>query len=96
MKLNSQVSLPWALQLQLSGAYYAPRNIPQGTQSARSSIDFSLTRKFLKNRLEASLSATDVLNSFGLEQKIEGAGFRAVYQNFYQTQAVSLALKYSF
>ena len=50
----------------------------------------------MDNRAEVTLAATDILNDFGVEQEIVGDGFRALYQNFYQTQAVTLSAKYSF
>lgn len=95
-KLSAQVNLPWGIQFQGTGIYYAPRNIAQGRASARSSIDLALTKKLADNRAEVVLAATDIFNNFGVEQTIQGAGFKAVYQNFYQTQAITLSTKYSF
>lgn len=96
LKLNAQVPLPWGLQLTGQAIYYAARNIAQGEAAARSSIDLGLSKKILENRVEVMLSATDILNDFGVAQTIRGDGFTAVYQNFYQTQAVTLSAKYSF
>ncbi len=96
VKLNSELTLLHALSLQLSANYYGARNIPQGTQDARSSVDFSLSRKFMEGRAEAILSATDIFNRFGLRQRINGDGFDAIYENFYETQTLSLGFKYSF
>ena len=64
--------------------------------SARSSVDLSLTKTFLDGAAEFTLAATDVFNSFGLEETIDGDGFVSIYQNFYQTQTVTASIKYSF
>jgi hypothetical protein len=95
-KANTQLLLPWELKLQMSGVYYAARNIAQGRQSARSSIDAGLTKKIIDRRGEIALTATDIFNRFGIEQRIEGDGFNVLYQNFHQTQAVTLSMKYGF
>lgn len=95
-KLNSTIKGPWGVELQFSASYYAPRNIAQGKQSARSSIDLGAKKALIGDKLELVLTATDVFNSFGVEQEVQGDGFKAIYQNFNQTQVVNLGLKYKF
>lgn len=96
VKLNSGLLLPYGISMQASVLYYGDKNIPQGSQDARSSLDLAFSRKFMGDRGELILSATDVFNGFGLRQRIDGAGFDAVYENFYETQTVSLGFKYSY
>jgi len=45
---------------------------------------------------EMTLSFSDIFNDFGIKQEITGDGFTAVYENFYETQIISLGLKYKF
>ncbi len=96
LKLNNQFTLPWEMQLQLTGLYYTPKNIPQGKQMARSSVDLGLKKKLFTGKGEMTLSFSDIFNDFGIKQEITGDGFTAVYENFYETQIISLGLKYKF
>jgi hypothetical protein len=43
-KVNNQFELPNNLQLQLTFIYYAPKNIPQGKEYARSSLDLGVKK----------------------------------------------------
>lgn len=45
---------------------------------------------------EISFSFTDIFNRFGIKQEISGDGFRADYENFYETQVVRAGLTYKF
>jgi hypothetical protein len=76
--------------------YYTPKNIPQGKQYARSSIDAGIKQILLKGKGELTFSFTDVFNAFGIKQKINGEGFSLVYENFYETQILRLGFKYKF
>jgi len=96
MKFNNQLRLPAGIQLQINYVYYAPKNIAQGRQLARSSLDLGVKKSFFKERGELNLSFSDILNRFGVRQEIEGEGFRAVYENFYETQVVQLGFRYKF
>ena len=39
---------------------------------------------------------TDLFNEFGIRQEIDGDGFDAVYENFYETQTVTVGMNYRF
>lgn len=95
MNINNQFDLPYAMRMQLSLTYYAPKNYAQGEEAARSSLDFGLTKPVFTNQGEVVLSVTDLFNKFGIRQDIKGAGFSAVYENYYETQVVSLGLRYN-
>ena len=60
LKLNSQFVLPGNWQAQLTAIYLAARNIPQGRELSRSSVDLAISRPVFAGRGEAVLSATDV------------------------------------
>ena len=95
-KLNNQIELTKGIQIQLTGVYYAPKYIPQGKQLARSSIDLGIKKDVIKGKGEITFSFSDILNDFKIRQEINGNGFTAVYQNYYETQVAKLGFKYKF
>ena len=96
LKINNQFTLPGETQLQLTALYYTPKNIPQGKQVARSSVDLGLKKKVIRGKGEITISFSDIFNDFGIKQEIKGDGFTAVYENFYETQILSAGFKYKF
>lgn len=95
-KLNSNLKLPFQTDFQLSAVYYAPNIIPQGKIKERYSIDFGLKKQALKGKAEISLSATDLLNTFSIRKSITGDGFNLTANNYYETQVITLGMKYKF
>ena len=96
IKLNNQFTLPHDFQIQMTALYYTPKNIPQGRQMARSSIDFGVKKTIINGKGEITFSFSDIFNDFGIKQEIEGEGFTATYENFYETQIINLGFKYKF
>ncbi len=96
LTLNNQIQLPNALEFQLSYIYYAARNIPQGRERARSSTDLTVRRPIMNDRAEVLFTFTDIFNDFAVEREINGQGFRALYQNFLETQVATLGLRFRF
>ncbi len=95
-KLANQLTLPGNLRMEVTGLFFSAKNIGQGKELARGGVDAGLKKSFLKNKLELSFSATDIFNTMGISQEIEGEGFRVEYRNFYETQVFSMACKYKF
>jgi outer membrane receptor protein involved in Fe transport len=95
-KVNSRTELPRGMELQTSYIYYAARNVPQGRERARSSFDISAKQPFLNERAEFVFTFTDIFNDFALQHEIDGLGFRALYQNFLETQVASVGLRLRF
>lgn len=95
-KLNNQFELKKDWEIQLTGVYYAEKNIPQGKQLARSSVDLGIKKGILKNKGEITFSFSDIFNNFGIRQKYKGDGFTALYENYYETQVARLGFKYKF
>ena len=93
-KLGLEATLGKSTKMQLNGIYYAAREVAQGRQAARSTVDFSLSRTFLKDRFKASLSVTDIFNRFGTKTTVNGVGFNTVYENYYETQAAMFSLEW--
>lgn len=96
LKINSTLTLPRVFDVQCSYAYYAPNIIPQGRVKRRSTFDVGMRKKMLKDRLELSLAATDLFNTFGLKQEINGKNFNMTSNNYYETQVVTIGMKYKF
>jgi hypothetical protein len=96
LKVNNQIQLPQAIELQASYVYYAGRNVPQGRERARSSVDLAAKWPIMNERAELLFTFTDIFNDFAVEQEIDGQGFTALYQNFLETQVATLALRLRF
>ena len=95
-KITNTVQLPLQMEAQLTGLYYSKKNIPQGEELARYSVDFGFKKSIWDKRGELSLSSTDLFNRFGLRQRLTGNGFTAVYENYYETQIVRVGFNYKF
>lgn len=96
LKLNTHVSLPESYELQVGFIYYAPDIIPQGKILSRNSLDLGIRKKLLHDKMEVSLSATDILNKSGIRQEIYGNGFTMNSENYYESQVVMFGIKYAF
>ncbi len=77
VKLNNQLSLPGETEVQLTFIYFAPKNIPQGRQLSRSSLDLGVKKSLLSKKGELIFSFTDILNQYGIRQEINGDEFDA-------------------
>lgn len=95
-KVSTELALPKDYTVQLTGVFFSKRNIPQGEQLSRASLDFGIKKVIWQNKGEVSLAASDFFNTFGIRQNIIGEGFTARYENYYETQIIRLGLKYKF
>lgn len=95
-KINNQFTVSKNTELQLSYLYFAPKNIPQGRQFERSSMDIGAKRVVFAGKGEITLSFSDVFNRFGLKQEFRENTFRALYENYYETQVLRVGFKYKF
>ena len=95
-KLNSQFDFRNGWQVQVAIVYYAEKNIAQGREAARSSVDLGISKTVMDDRGEITVSFVDVFNDFGIKQFIGGNGFDAIYENYYETQVLSLGFNYQF
>lgn len=94
-KLNSQWRLPAGFQLQTGYVYYAARNVAQGRELPRSSLDLTVKRTVLGDG-ELAFSATDVFDTLGYRHEARAPGVLSVYENLYETQVFGMALKFRF
>ena len=95
-KLTNSFTLPLHIEAQITGLYYSKRNIPQGEELARSSVDLGLKKSLWNKKGEITLAVSDLFNNFGLRQRIKDKAFSALYENYYETQIVRLGMKYKF
>ena len=71
-KLNSQFDFRNGWQVQVAIVYYAEKNIAQGREAARSSVDLGISKTVMDDRGEITVSFVDVFNDFGIKQFIGG------------------------
>lgn len=95
-KLNNEIALSEETELQVTAIYYAPDIIPQGETDSRFSFDLGLKKKVFEGKGEITLAATDLFNTFGIRKTIYGNGFTLNAENYYETQVVTVGMKYKF
>jgi outer membrane receptor protein involved in Fe transport len=95
-KMTNQFNLPGNFSFQINMVGFSDRNIGQVKELSRGGLDIGLKKIFTKNKLEFNLFAADVLNTMGIRQYIQSEGFKIEYQNFYETQVISMGIKYNF
>lgn len=93
-KVSTEIVLPKDFSIQVTGIYYSDKNIPQGKELSRSSIDLGLKKQLWDKKAELTFSASDILNRFGIRQQISENGFTALYQNYFETQIFRIGFKY--
>lgn len=62
-RLNSRMTFPGDIRVQVSGDYSAPQNSPQGRRLARYSMDLGASKSILDDNGTVALSVRDVFNS---------------------------------
>ena len=92
-KVTAELELPKEFTLQLTAVYYSKKNISQGEELARSSIDFGLKKGLFNNKAELTLSASDIFNNFGIRQKVSNEGFTVLYENYFETQIIRVGFR---
>ncbi len=95
-KLINQFSLPRNFQIEVTGQYFSSKNIGQGKELSRGGIDLGIKKSLVRDKLELSLSATDIFNTMGIRQNIDGEGFTVKYQNYFETQVFTFTCRYKF
>ncbi|MGL4805688.1 MAG: outer membrane beta-barrel family protein, partial [Bacteroidales bacterium] len=97
IKINNLFSVTKRIKIELNGVYFSQKAIPQGQELARWGMDFGVRSNWLAGKLEVSLTGNDLFNTMGIRQRIDqGNGYRTDYNNFYETQIISLGTKYKF
>ena len=94
--INNHVQLPGAGELRLGYIYYAARDVPQGRERARSSLDLAASWPLMDERAEVVFNFTDVFNDFAVRTDVEGEGFTALYENLLETQVATVGMRVRF
>lgn len=81
---------------QLTAVYLAPDIIPQGIIYSRLSFDAGFKKAIQKGKGELFVNATDMFNTLRTKKEIEGAGFRFVSTDYYETQSFRVGYSYKF
>lgn len=95
-KLVSQLALPGDMIIETTGQFFSTKNIGQGRELSRGGVDIGIKKSMPAARIELNFSATDIFNTMGISQDIDGQGFSAQYRNFYETQIFTLSVRYKF
>ncbi|MEZ4811258.1 MAG: outer membrane beta-barrel family protein [Allomuricauda sp.] len=93
-KIGAEMVLPKDFTIQMTGIYYSDKNIPQGRELSRSSVDLGIKKRLWDKKAELTLSTSDIFNRFGIRQKISDQGVSALYQNYFETQIFRIGFKY--
>jgi Outer membrane receptor proteins, mostly Fe transport len=82
-RLNGNLMLPKGITGQISGFYSAPRIIAQGEMKSSYSLDFGLRKSFMDGKLQLSMNARNLLDSFKMESSTWGQGFHQESSNHF-------------
>lgn len=96
VSVSNRLQLPWSGEARVGFIYYAARDVPQGRQRARSSLDLAATWPVMDERAEVVFTFTDVLNDFAIRTDVQGDGFTALYENYLETQVATVAVRMRF
>jgi hypothetical protein len=96
LTLNNRLRFSGGQELQVSFISYAARNVPQGRERARSSLDLAASWPLGNERGDVTFTFADILSDFAVRRDIEGQGFSAVYENLMETQAAAVGLRVRF
>ncbi len=96
IKLNTFIKLLKNLDLQASYIYYAKDIIPQGEIAGRGSLDLGFRKTSFNGKAEFFLSATDILNTFGIKQTLYSNDLIIFKDNYMESQHITIGAKYKF
>ena len=96
LTINNRLRFSGGQEIQLSFISYAARNVPQGRERARSSLDLAASWPLANERGDVTFTFADILSDFAVRRDIEGEGFSAVYENLMETQAATVRLRVRF
>ncbi|MBL7872853.1 MAG: TonB-dependent receptor [Cyclobacteriaceae bacterium] len=95
-KLNGLFRLKNAFEAQVTAIYLAPDIIPQGKIGTRFSLDVGIKKSIQKGKGELFMNATDLLNTMVIKREIQGAGFKYISNDYYETQIIRLGYSLKF
>ena len=96
LTINNRFRFSSGQEIQLSFINYAARNVHQGRERARSSLDLSASWPLRNERGDVTFTFSDMMNDFSVRRDIEGQGFNALYENLLETQTATVRMRVRF
>ena len=96
VRFLSNMNLPKAFNIQLSGSYSLPTVIAQGYIKPFTSVDIGLKKDFLKGKANISLGVTDIFNTMQFAIKTADTNFEQQGIRKRETRVGNLAFTYRF
>ena len=95
-KLSANFVLPYQTELQLSGMYFAPQVVAQGTMKSRYWADFGLRKVFLNKKASIGLRISDVFNTRAFEMAFREQTYRQDFKRKRDETTVFVNFTYRF
>lgn len=95
-KILSNMTLFEDLQIQLSGNYRAPMDMPQGRIEGMFSTDLGIRKDLFNKKLNVTLSVNDLFNTRNFKLTSFGPGYTQTSTRGFDTRSASLSLSYRF
>lgn len=93
---NQQIALPWEIGLELAGTYQGEMAYSLYHIRPMAWLDVAVKKSFLQDKLEVSLSASDIFRSREMEITSDYIADGFGIQQYFGTQAMNLTLRYNF
>ncbi|QDH80953.1 TonB-dependent receptor [Echinicola soli] len=95
-KITTDFKLPYAFTLQLVGDYESPEVEAQGRDFARYSMDATLLKKLMDDKLNLSLSVRDVFNTRNFGGYNQSNDFYQEFRAEWESRIALLSARYNF
>ncbi len=95
-KIDNLFNIGSNSQLRLSSVYFSPRSIPQGQRHRLGGVSLEFKQLFNQKKLELTVMMSDIFNTMGVREELSSDSFHAMYENYYETQAITLEARYKF
>jgi outer membrane cobalamin receptor len=94
LRLNNNIKLAKSTRLQITGMYYSPTVMAQGTSGDFFMINMAIKQDFLKNSLSITLQARDIFSTMGREYTSRGIDFYTYNKWAPDTPIITLTASY--
>lgn len=95
-RIIANVTLPYAITMQVTGNYDSRKLVAQGHRKASYTLDAGLRRSFFERKLSLSISGRDLLDSRKRKTETSGRGFVQHAANWRTGRTIGFTLTYSF
>ena len=94
--ITNTISLPYNVNLELSGYYTSYQLLGNVTLNPRYNIDFGLQRKFMKDKLMLKASVSDIFNTNSSGGYSKYNNVDIVFKNTYDSRRLNVSVSYRF